>query len=48
MLPEYLQELRGKLEALETGAADIVELTRETESRRAAYIEAAAALSALR
>jgi len=48
VLPEYLQELRGKLEALETGAADIVELTRETESRRAAYIEAAAALSTLR
>ncbi len=48
VLPEYLQELRARLEALETGAADIVELTREAASRRAAYIEAAAALSALR
>ena len=48
MLPEFLVELRGKLAALETGAADIVALTRETQVNRAAYVEAAAALSALR
>jgi DNA repair protein RecN (Recombination protein N) len=48
VLPEFLQELRGRLEALESGAADIVELSRECQSRRAAYIEAAATLSELR
>jgi DNA repair protein RecN (Recombination protein N) len=48
MLPEFLNELRAKLAALESGAADIVELTRETAANRAAYVEAAAALSALR
>ncbi len=47
-LPEFLAELRAKLAALETGAADIAALTRETGARRAAYVEAAAALSGLR
>ncbi|NNM55999.1 DNA repair protein RecN [Acidocella sp.] len=47
-LPEFLAELRAKLAALETGAADIAALTRETATRRAAYVEAAAALSGLR
>jgi DNA repair protein RecN (Recombination protein N) len=47
-LPEFLTELRAKLAALETGAADIAALTQEAASRRAAYIEAASALSALR
>jgi DNA repair protein RecN (Recombination protein N) len=47
-LPEYLAELRGKLAALETGVADIAALTAETAARRAAYVEAAALLSALR
>ena len=48
VLPEFLQELRGRLDALESGAADIVELTRECQSRRAEFITAAAALSDLR
>jgi DNA repair protein RecN (Recombination protein N) len=48
VLPEFLKELRTKLAALESGAADIAELTTETQSNRAAYIEAAAALSQLR
>jgi DNA repair protein RecN (Recombination protein N) len=47
-LPEFLAELREKLAALETGAADIAALTAETAQKRLAYIEAAAALSALR
>ncbi len=47
-LPEFLTELRGRLTELETGVADIAELTRETAARRAAYVEAAASLSALR
>ncbi len=47
-LPEFLAELRAKLAALETGVADIAALTRETSARRAAYVEAAAALSGLR
>ena len=47
-LPEFLAEQRGKLAALETGTADIAALTRETARLRAAYVEAAAALSALR
>ncbi len=47
-LPEFLAELRAKLAALETGVADIAALTRETGARRAAYVEAAAALSGLR
>ncbi len=47
-LPEFLDQLREKLAALETGTADIAALQRETVARRAAYIEAAAALSALR
>ncbi|HUW79875.1 MAG TPA: DNA repair protein RecN [Acidocella sp.] len=47
-LPEFLTELRGRLTELETGVADIAELTRETAMRRAAYVEAAASLSALR
>jgi DNA repair protein RecN (Recombination protein N) len=47
-LPEFLLELREKLAALETGAADIAALTAETAQKRAAYVEAAAALSALR
>jgi DNA repair protein RecN (Recombination protein N) len=47
-LPEFLGELRGRLAALESGAADIVELAAETRANRAAYVEAAAALSALR
>ena len=48
VLPEFLNELRAKLAALESGAADIAELTRETAANRAAYVEAAAALSSLR
>jgi DNA repair protein RecN (Recombination protein N) len=47
-LPEHLLELREKIAALDHGAADIVALTAETAKTRAAYIEAAAALSALR
>ncbi|OYV42006.1 MAG: DNA repair protein RecN [Acidocella sp. 20-61-6] len=47
-LPDLLADLRARLAALETGAADIVELTRETAAKRADYIEAATALSALR
>jgi DNA repair protein RecN (Recombination protein N) len=47
-LPEHLAELREKIAALDHGAADIVALTGETAKTRAAYIEAAAALSALR
>ncbi|GLR68946.1 DNA repair protein RecN [Acidocella aquatica] len=47
-LPEFLAELRAKLAALETGVADIALLTRETATRRAAYVEAAAKLSLLR
>ncbi len=47
-LPEFLAELRARLAALETGAADIAALMRETATRRAAYTEAASALSALR
>ncbi|HQU05490.1 MAG TPA: AAA family ATPase, partial [Acidocella sp.] len=47
-LPEFLVQLREKLTALETGTADIAALQRETVVKRAAYIEAAAALSALR
>jgi len=47
-LPEHLTELREKIAALDHGAADIVALTAETAKNRAAYIEAAAALSALR
>jgi DNA repair protein RecN (Recombination protein N) len=47
-LPEFLAEMRGRLAALESGVADIAELTRETATRRAAYVEAAASLSALR
>jgi DNA repair protein RecN (Recombination protein N) len=44
-LPAFLAALRGRLAALESGAADIAALTRETAERRAAYVEAAAALS---
>jgi DNA repair protein RecN (Recombination protein N) len=47
-LPEFLSALRARLAALETGAADIKALTKETAAKRAAYVEAAAALSALR
>jgi DNA repair protein RecN (Recombination protein N) len=47
-LPEFLAELREKLAALETGTADIAALTAETAQKRAAYVEAATALSALR
>jgi DNA repair protein RecN (Recombination protein N) len=47
-LPEFLTQLRGRLAALETGVADIAALTAECAAKRAAYIEAAAALSALR
>jgi len=47
-LPEFLSELRARLAALETGAADIVALAREAAANRAAYIEKAAGLSALR
>jgi DNA repair protein RecN (Recombination protein N) len=47
-LPEFLQDLRGRLAALETGAADIAELTRETAAKRLAYVEAAGALTAIR
>jgi DNA repair protein RecN (Recombination protein N) len=47
-LPEFLDQLREKLAALETSTADIAALTRETAAKRATYIEAAAALSALR
>jgi DNA repair protein RecN (Recombination protein N) len=47
-LPEFLTELRGKLAALETGAADIAALTAESAAKRAAYVEAAATLSTLR
>jgi DNA repair protein RecN (Recombination protein N) len=47
-LPEFLAELRGRLAALESGVADIAALTRETAANRAAYVQAAAALSELR
>jgi DNA repair protein RecN (Recombination protein N) len=47
-LPAHLAALRAKLAALDTGAADIVALQRETAAARATYIEAAAALSAAR
>jgi DNA repair protein RecN (Recombination protein N) len=47
-LPGLLGELREKIVALDTGAADIVLLTKEAGQKRAAYIEAAAALSELR
>ena len=47
-LPEFLAELRARLGALETGAAGIALLTRESAARRAEYVEAAAALSLLR
>ncbi|HEY1856283.1 DNA repair protein RecN [Acidocella sp.] len=47
-LPSFLAELRNRLAALESGAADIATLTREAAARRAAYVEAAAALSTLR
>jgi DNA repair protein RecN (Recombination protein N) len=47
-LPDYLGALRAKLAALETGAADIAALTKETAARRADYVTAAEALSALR
>ena len=47
-LPAFLAELRSRLAALESGAADIAALTRETATRRAAYIAAAAALSNFR
>ena len=47
-LPEFLAELRARLAALESGVADIAALTRETAAKRAAYVEAAAALSVLR
>jgi DNA repair protein RecN (Recombination protein N) len=48
MLPEFLQKQREKLAALESGVADIAELTRETQARRSEYMAAAAALSTLR
>jgi DNA repair protein RecN (Recombination protein N) len=48
LLPEFLTGLRTRLAALESGVADIAELTRDTAARRADYMEAAAALSALR
>jgi DNA repair protein RecN (Recombination protein N) len=47
-LPEFLAELREKLAALETGAADIAALTAETAQKRVAYMEATATLSGLR
>ncbi len=47
-LPEFLAGLRGRLAALETGAADIAALTREVAAGRAAYVNAAQALSGLR
>jgi DNA repair protein RecN (Recombination protein N) len=47
-LPEFLTELRNRLSALESGVADIAALTKETAAKRAAYVEAAAALSTLR
>jgi DNA repair protein RecN (Recombination protein N) len=48
LLPEFLAQLRGKLAALECSAADIAALTQETAAQRAAYMEAAAAVSVLR
>jgi DNA repair protein RecN (Recombination protein N) len=47
-LPAHLAALRARLAALDTGAADIVTLARDTSAARAAYVEAAAALSATR
>jgi DNA repair protein RecN (Recombination protein N) len=47
-LPEYLAALKTKLAALETGAADIAALSKETAAKRAGYVEQAAALSACR
>jgi DNA repair protein RecN (Recombination protein N) len=47
-LPEFLAELRARLAALESGVADIAALTKETAANRAAYVQAAAALSELR
>jgi DNA repair protein RecN (Recombination protein N) len=47
-LPELLTTLRTRLAALETGAAEIVALSRAAAAARAAYGEACAALSAAR
>lgn len=47
-LPAFFATLRDKLAALESGVADIAALTAETATRRAAYMQAAAALSELR
>jgi DNA repair protein RecN (Recombination protein N) len=47
-LPAFLTQLRSRLAALESGAADIAALTLEAATRRAAYVEAATALSNLR
>ncbi len=47
-LPAHQAALRAQLAALDTGAADIVALQRETAAARAAYIDAAAALTAAR
>ncbi len=48
LLPEFLGQMREKLAALEGGAADIAELKREAAAKRAQYVAAAEALSALR
>ncbi len=47
-LPEFHAGLRARLAALESGVADIAALTAQTARLRAAYVEQAAALSALR
>jgi DNA repair protein RecN (Recombination protein N) len=47
-LLDHLGQLRTRLTALETGAADVAGLQRETAAARADYIESAAALSAAR
>ena len=45
-LPDLLARMRARLEALDSGVADIAVLQKETVARRAAYIAAAASLSA--
>jgi DNA repair protein RecN (Recombination protein N) len=47
-LPAFYADLRARLVALESGVADIAALTTEVARLRAAYVEAAAALSGLR
>jgi DNA repair protein RecN (Recombination protein N) len=47
-LPAHLADLRGRLQALETGTAEVDALLRRCREARAAYVKACAALSAAR